>query len=275
MAGRKWTEEELELVRSGAMDVPGRTRKSVLHKRQQLGTVRPVFSSGKAWTKEEDDLLRSGIRQLDGRTEQALRSRVFKLGLRWAKYAGEWSEEEDNFLRENRFEMSNKEMAAALGRKIGAVRNRVMKIGAVGGRTQADWAPRGERSHMWRGGSEAHRRSGFYGREWQNIIRPQVYARDDWMCVVCGTGTNLRCHHVDPYRETRDHSIDNQVTLCAKHHGWAEASLDRSIMKEALRTRDFSEIRNLADACSKFKPVKTLNGKKTMSLGGERKCDRG
>jgi len=145
-----------------------------------------------------------------------------------------------------RLEKTQAEIGRMLGRSRSAVSQKLTKLGLVGDRTQDDWARRGEASPSWKGGSYSYYFNAFYSRQWRQKIRPQVLERDGYECVVCGRSQRLQVHHIDPFRETRDHSIENQVTLCIRHHKWAEVSLDRKIMKQAMKSRDFSEVQELA-----------------------------
>lgn len=153
--------------------------------------------------------------------------------------------------------MTQRQMAEVLDRSRESVSQRLMSLGHVGDRTQEDWALCGDKSPLWRGGSVSWNN---YGCEWKRYVRPLVLRRDGGKCVLCDKTERLQVHHVVPFRETQDHSVENQVSLCSSHHKWADNCLPRELMQEALRTRDF-------DACSKFTPSP---GSKFMVLGSNR-----
>lgn len=47
-------------------------------------------------------------------------------------------------------------------------------------------------------------------------LKRQIRARDGHRCRICGTGENLRIHHIDEDRN--NHSYSNLITLCASCH---------------------------------------------------------
>jgi len=50
--------------------------------------------------------------------------------------------------------------------------------------------------------------------EWGRL-RSQVFARDDYTCVYCGTrGTRLECDHVVPVSRGGENEIENLATAC-------------------------------------------------------------
>jgi hypothetical protein len=57
-------------------------------------------------------------------------------------------------------------------------------------------------------------------REVQPELRKLVFERDNWLCVKCGIGENLHCHHIDPVicNPIESADIDNCITLCKKCH---------------------------------------------------------
>jgi 5-methylcytosine-specific restriction endonuclease McrA len=56
------------------------------------------------------------------------------------------------------------------------------------------------------------------GRGWQKI-RAEVLARDSYRCVRCGSQPKrLTVHHKDPWRKSKNDSLDNLVTLCSRCH---------------------------------------------------------
>ncbi|MCK9371445.1 HNH endonuclease [Candidatus Dojkabacteria bacterium] len=57
-------------------------------------------------------------------------------------------------------------------------------------------------------------------REVQPQLRQMSFARDDYICVKCGSTGPLHCHHIDPVKlnpiESAD--VDNCITLCIDCH---------------------------------------------------------
>jgi 5-methylcytosine-specific restriction endonuclease McrA len=57
-------------------------------------------------------------------------------------------------------------------------------------------------------------------REVQPQLRQMSFARDDYICVKCGSTGPLHCHHIDPVKlnpiESAD--VDNCITLCVDCH---------------------------------------------------------
>ena len=47
-------------------------------------------------------------------------------------------------------------------------------------------------------------------------LREQVFARDGYSCVYCGSGSDLHCDHVEPLALGGSHDIGNLVTACAR-----------------------------------------------------------
>lgn len=70
----------------------------------------------------------------------------------------------------------------------------------------------GDKNPNWRGGKITYRGPGWNG------IREQVKRRDKYTCQKCGSKENLQVHHIIPYRETKDNSFVNLITLCATCH---------------------------------------------------------
>lgn len=70
------------------------------------------------------------------------------------------------------------------------------------------------------------------GSDW-DVLRREVYKRDSYTCQLCGTkciskteamkrpdhaARIIQCHHIKPYKESRDNSIGNLITVCLKCH---------------------------------------------------------
>lgn len=77
---------------------------------------------------------------------------------------------------------------------------------------------KGEGHPLWKGGVSKlndHRDNNDY-KNW----RRQVYERDDYKCVKCGSKEKLNAHHIlswKHYPELR-YDLDNGITLCEKCH---------------------------------------------------------
>jgi len=48
----------------------------------------------------------------------------------------------------------------------------------------------------------------------------EVYKKDNFACVICGTKRNLQAHHIDGYNWCKEKRTDvnNGATLCKEHH---------------------------------------------------------
>jgi 5-methylcytosine-specific restriction endonuclease McrA len=57
-------------------------------------------------------------------------------------------------------------------------------------------------------------------REVQPELRQMSFARDDYICVKCGSTGPLHCHHIDPVISNPIESadVDNCITLCVNCH---------------------------------------------------------
>lgn len=57
-----------------------------------------------------------------------------------------------------------------------------------------------------------------YGDDWDKI-RSLVYMRDNWTCQQCGKSKiKLDVHHIKPFLESFDNSLNNLVSLCRSCH---------------------------------------------------------
>ncbi|KKK84943.1 hypothetical protein LCGC14_2778270, partial [marine sediment metagenome] len=84
----------------------------------------------------------------------------------------------------------------------------------------------GEKHPQWKGG---HRY--YYGHEWERIAK-SIRERDGLRCMYpecTKIGKSLHVHHIKPYRISRDNSANNLITLCRKHHLWADRNLKDSV----------------------------------------------
>jgi hypothetical protein len=52
------------------------------------------------------------------------------------------------------------------------------------------------------------------------LWQKEVFKRDKYKCVICGSNKNLNAHHLDSFAKYPDlrYVLDNGVTLCEKHH---------------------------------------------------------
>lgn len=57
-------------------------------------------------------------------------------------------------------------------------------------------------------------------REVQPELRQLCFARDNYKCIICSTGYDLHCHHLEgiKYNPIESADLDLVVTVCAKHH---------------------------------------------------------
>lgn len=91
----------------------------------------------------------------------------------------------------------------------------------------APWTT-GDKSRFWKGGVLNGYEKKLSSREWRNL-RSEIYKRDNWTCQDCGKKCHkdIQCHHVVPYRESKDDSRENLVTLCLPCHGRRHAELNK------------------------------------------------
>jgi hypothetical protein len=82
---------------------------------------------------------------------------------------------------------------------------------------------RGENHPMWHGGSSQNR---FRGYDWPSI-RLDIYKRDGYRCQICHSNRNLVCHHIVPYRLTKNNDYNNLITLCKSCHPTYENKPDK------------------------------------------------
>lgn len=61
------------------------------------------------------------------------------------------------------------------------------------------------------------RNQDFRGTNWKTI-RKQTIKRDGDKCIECGKTKNLQVHHIIPWRQTKDNSFNNLITLCISCH---------------------------------------------------------
>jgi len=89
--------------------------------------------------------------------------------------------------------------------------------------------PRGENSPNWRGGYSRK----LYPDNWHEIAN-YIRERDFHICQYPGCreaegNRQLPVHHILPLGEGGGNSEYNLITLCSRHHGWADAHPNESI----------------------------------------------
>lgn len=94
----------------------------------------------------------------------------------------------------------------------------------------------GENSNNWKGGITPENKLRLSNAEWAKT-RLKVYKRDNFTCQRCGikctnskkqSSTTIQCHHLEPWRDTKNDSLTNLVTLCVKCHGIVENERDEN-----------------------------------------------
>lgn len=92
---KHWTAQEIALIKSGSIEIEGRTKLAVQLKRKEMG-----LSNNPRWKKEEIELLKSG-RSVPGRSCDGIRKKLVDLGLHKKRtYRPDWTEENLSKLRE-------------------------------------------------------------------------------------------------------------------------------------------------------------------------------
>jgi hypothetical protein len=250
---RLWAEAEDAAVRAGSWDIPGRSRQAIRSRRVRLGVARENKMSWNRilWTEEEDEAIRDGATSLPGRTDAAVKVRRLSLGIKFQERekGDPWTDHDIAYLKEHVKVTPYAKIAEVLGRTPAAVSQKASSLG-IGWEwgQQKEWLPSGADAYPWKGGSIT---SYNYSREWTDLIRPRVLKRDGHQCRICGfDGARLEIHHIIPFRECREHSDDNLVTLCRSHHKWCENTLPRAVMQLAMVTGDFGLIRDLVPVLS-------------------------
>lgn len=96
---------------------------------------------------------------------------------------------------------------------------------------------KGEKNHNWKGGITSETIKRIDSIEW-DLIRKQVYQRDNWICQICGVhcnnkgGNKIQCHHIIPYRISQDDSEGNLITLCFTCHMREEHKYYRNLKRQ-------------------------------------------
>lgn len=96
----------------------------------------------------------------------------------------------------------------------------------------------GENNPMWNKRREEHPTWSGKDKYWKYKdwfeIRDQIKKRDEYKCQKCGIneeesynifGQPLQVHHIIPYRECKEHSPENLITLCASCHRKEDGNL--------------------------------------------------
>jgi len=92
---KHWKPSEIALLKSGVLEIEGRTKLAVQLKRMNLG-----LTNDPRWKKEEIQLLKNH-RNVPGRSSNSIRSKLTRLGLRQKRVSRPaWSEESLNKLKE-------------------------------------------------------------------------------------------------------------------------------------------------------------------------------
>lgn len=94
----------------------------------------------------------------------------------------------------------------------------------------SSWWIKGDKSPLWKGGVLKGYDKKLSSLEWRGL-RKKVYERDNWTCKDCGVKCRetIQCHHVVPYRESMDDSMENLITLCRKCHCRRHADINRRV----------------------------------------------
>ena len=71
----------------------------------------------------------------------------------------------------------------------------------------------------WKGGIDEDRSRFYYSAEWK-IKRAEIFKRDNYSCVLCGSHKNLEVHHIYPYSKFPELKLynENLITLCHQCH---------------------------------------------------------
>lgn len=84
----------------------------------------------------------------------------------------------------------------------------------------------GDKNPAFKDGN-SYKKRGYRGEGWDRI-RIEVYKRDKYRCVDCGTRCQskrdytdsdklIQCHHIEPYNGSNN-NLENLITLCLKCH---------------------------------------------------------
>lgn len=101
-------------------------------------------------------------------------------------------------------------------------------------KTSASRKSSGENNYFYKDGSSKLKKT-YRGEQW-NIIRLQVFQRDNFTCQECGVhcmsrvdsermknfSRTIQCHHITPYHKDGSNELENLITLCLPCHSKIE-----------------------------------------------------
>lgn len=67
----------------------------------------------------------------------------------------------------------------------------------------------------------------YRGEDWHQK-RMQALIRDRYTCQKCGSKEKLSVHHLRKWKDTKDNSLENLISLCLKCHKSVENRQDKS-----------------------------------------------
>jgi 5-methylcytosine-specific restriction endonuclease McrA len=85
----------------------------------------------------------------------------------------------------------------------------------------------GRKNYFYKNGG-AKKKTSYRGEGWGETRR-RVYERDNWSCAICGVKCGkkkIQCHHIVPFRISKDNSDENLITLCISCHGRIESRFE-------------------------------------------------
>lgn len=78
----------------------------------------------------------------------------------------------------------------------------------------------GENHYNWKGGRSLINRKRLKNAEW-DTIKKEVFKRDGRICQKCKKfckWMDISCHHIKPWRISKNDNLDNLITLCRSCH---------------------------------------------------------
>ncbi len=180
------------------------------------------------WSVKDDEILRAApghatmaeVAVKVGRSAGAVRQQAHRLGLVFPRtsngvYTKPWTAIEDDVLKQYAAFTSCDELAKRLDRTVSAIHNRYRFL-SIDGRDYANRVKFGSDHHNWRGGW-----SGWRGNDWPEF-RLLALERDGYTCQDCKrfapSGSDLRVHHMIPWRLRPINDLKWLVTLCNSCH---------------------------------------------------------
>ena len=82
----------------------------------------------------------------------------------------------------------------------------------------------GKNHYNWKGGRSLINRKRLKNRKWE-AIKKEIYKRDNRTCQNCKKYCNwmdISCHHIIPWRVSKNDSLSNLTTLCRSCHAKAD-----------------------------------------------------